>query len=725
MSFLFLNLALVAGCIGFYIVLKKPYLIWRLKTALHGYTTASGHTKESGIIPLLILGGVLAATLGWEFIKGKLGCTNIECAGLQIGYWFVALLFGGLATAMEYIYKGVSAVLGWALQNLLSIPVAPGSPGVVQIVNDGWEVSRTLVNSLFLLILVFIGLSMILRLGEYGSKKMLVNLILIVLLVNFSGVLVGFVVDIANLLTNFFLGAVSDIKWDMPWAGKKDVTGSDITELIALSIGKILYYFVASFIFLGVIAVFFVRLFVLWTLAILAPLAFAAFILPATRRFWNQWFSTLIQWAFVGVPMSFFLYLAGLVLSLSAQSKFNVVSPTAAVGAGAFASFLAPFTALFLLFAGITISLSLAPAFAQKIGGFAKGAAMVTTGVLARDVIRDNLARSGRMQRLTERMEKFGSNRTGVAGTLLRAGSAPTRWAGRKMGSEAQAGIKEDTTKAEAEAKDWSAAETASKLKGNVPWKKKLGWLNAKIKAGEIDDVIAASFKEPQIRAVYDQARTVGQHQDLQAAFPHFVEEQELQQSHAARTLGIRPNRVTAAQAAAVTPGEVAQERGRIYSRMKPERVKQMSAGALRDPDAAEGILRGFNGARFGNLASSDQGQEAVQNLEDRLQALATAGASAIPAADPEVVTIIGTPAIPAIPAVPATPGRPLLGIPPTPAIPGTPGTAATGLLAQGVSLAEATRRARMRVWLIRNGKNAPLARHLQGQAGQNLGLHL
>lgn len=69
-------------------------------------------------------------------------------------------------------------------------------------------------------------------------------------------------------------------------------------------------------------ALFLVRNLAIWLLVILSPLAFAAYILPATRGYFNKWWQYVIQWSFIGVAASFFLYLATQMLEIS--SSINI-----------------------------------------------------------------------------------------------------------------------------------------------------------------------------------------------------------------------------------------------------------------------------------------------------------------------------------------------------------------------------------------------------------------
>ncbi|MBI2098262.1 MAG: hypothetical protein HYT49_01180 [Candidatus Wildermuthbacteria bacterium] len=344
------------------------------------------HTSESGLIPLLVLVGLgIGSAVVLALIGGVTDCspTDFACMGIAIAAGIVKVVATVLAEAAEFIYGGVASVLQWVVRNMLSIPVAPGAPGITPVVTEGWELSRSFVNAILLLILVFIGLATILRFREYEIQRTLPRLIIVALLVNFSGILVGLVVDIANIIANFFFGAVSKVSWAVPWPGASGITGSGLAQIVASSLGILLYYIIAIFIYFAFIALMFTRTFVLWTLAILAPLAFAASILPATRSYWNRWLSTLLHWAFIPVPIGFFLYLAGFTLVNSAGSAFDPAFSR--VESNPIVAFISPFLALFLLFAGLTLTAFGGPM--RSIGRFAKKAATIGAGFLAAQAI--------------------------------------------------------------------------------------------------------------------------------------------------------------------------------------------------------------------------------------------------------------------------------------------------------------------------------------------------
>lgn len=292
-----------------------------------------------------------------------------SCPSYDIGCNLVNVFFGVPASIFKALFSALAALVSWAITTLIDIPVLPGGNETPRFVTEGWNLTRNLVNLLFLIVLVFIGFATILRLQSYEMKKTVPMLLIVALLINFSGTLVGLIVDIANIITNFFVLGISHVSWDLmsTWKGAGAGGGTATSALISYHISRIAFYSIASFVYLPVIFIFFLRVFILWTLVILAPFAFAAYILPSTRSMSSKWFSALIQWAFVGVPLSFFILLSALTLEVGSSPEALMKN-----GAGVFANFLAPFTSLVILMIGVGISISMAPAAAGKAIGFGK-----------------------------------------------------------------------------------------------------------------------------------------------------------------------------------------------------------------------------------------------------------------------------------------------------------------------------------------------------------------
>lgn len=322
-----------------------------------------------------------------------------------------------------------ATLLKWAIN--LPINLGVGNPNANLLVSSGWEFTRGLVNLLFILIFVFIGLAYILRLETFGIKRALPKLILIALLVNFSLVFVGALVDISDIFRNAILKAIGEDVVTLAIAPLKSSADSVAAWIVAipstyilssalvpygnaialtiiasmflLDIGGItggiflkglfliVINFVIGLIFFSYFAFFLMRIGIIWILAILSPLAFFCSILPQTQKYWNEWFKTLLEWLILGI---FVLFLAGLGLKLFAISGSNGLLPWGGdinTGRGTIPSF--TYNYLFLLvYLGVVFYFSkkYAPQMANVLmnygKNFGKGLTKIAT---ARTIQRD------------------------------------------------------------------------------------------------------------------------------------------------------------------------------------------------------------------------------------------------------------------------------------------------------------------------------------------------
>ncbi|MCH7828764.1 hypothetical protein IH982_02830 [Patescibacteria group bacterium] len=425
-----------------------------------------------------IFGLISNLWIGWAFGIPLAIITALLVIGALLAVWLSAVLV---------------TIIKFFIISSLSVPILPGSG--IEVVTVGWEFSRDLVNLVFILILVFIGLATILRIQNYQAQRALPLLIVVALLVNFSGVFVAFIVDIANLVTNAFVAKLGG--FHMAVAGSKAILESLATGLVGIvtnltDFGAILvppitaaiyliFYLVFAIIMFLVALLIIVRVGILWALTILAPLAFASYILPATRGLWNQWLKQLIQWSIIGIPIAFFLWLAQTAAAGATNIKnafmlgirpecYNPASEEFLNGAGCLngadpglmnviANLMGPMVALLLVVMGIIVAMQFAPAGANQVINLGKkwgpkGGAALGTFAWRRmgagiekfggnirkraqgtwDVEKDTLTRGekvlgaiGRTTRLEKiNLGRFGKRGAEIFGTVIETGSRKT-----------------------------------------------------------------------------------------------------------------------------------------------------------------------------------------------------------------------------------------------------------------------------------------------------------
>ncbi len=258
-------------------------------------------------------------------------------SGEQLFFSTLGNLALALATTVLQIFLVVTnAFLSMAI-GILAIVTHPNfivlsytNPAGNPLLQIGWTLTRDLANIGFIIILVIIGLATALRIREYQWQKTLPLLIGIALLINFTPVILGLVVDASNIIMNFFLGGMVNLNfvesiWSEQWAiflNSWQVVGFEIDATsLAKAFSLIVFGGISGLIFLVYSLLFVLRYIVIWMLVILSPIAFFCYILPATRRVFSLWWNQFIQWCIVGAAAAFFLYLSSYLIGLSYEGK--------------------------------------------------------------------------------------------------------------------------------------------------------------------------------------------------------------------------------------------------------------------------------------------------------------------------------------------------------------------------------------------------------------------
>ena len=229
----------------------------------------------------------------------------------QIAYWVT-----GLA---DWV---ISTVIGWPITNPDAATTDTGKAGA-QAFLEGWRSVRDLGNMLIVLGFVIIGIATTLRIRDYEAKKLLLPLIMVALLINFSGLLCGLIIDASNLtmkgltesgvpggMGNNFYNSMEGAETTITCQAMND---NNLSKYVMANVLYGLIYLAIAFCFSYLSIILIARYVILGILFVLSPLAFAfwAFPFPKAKDLWNNWWSHFLKWSFVGVSICFFLYIAG------------------------------------------------------------------------------------------------------------------------------------------------------------------------------------------------------------------------------------------------------------------------------------------------------------------------------------------------------------------------------------------------------------------------------
>lgn len=190
-------------------------------------------------------------------------------------------------------------------------------------VSLGWPIARNFANMAIVLGFIVVAVATILRFEEYGAKKVLAKLIIVAILVNFSLVICGVVIDASNIVMNFFLGNTegsmsyifSDVGLSFQFI---DQLANTVINLLSWNVGamdimfrmmgSIFYNVMATVVYALFTFLFLFRIIALWILVILSPIALVTYVFPNTKSMvFDKWWSHFVMWCFVGATGAFFL----------------------------------------------------------------------------------------------------------------------------------------------------------------------------------------------------------------------------------------------------------------------------------------------------------------------------------------------------------------------------------------------------------------------------------
>jgi hypothetical protein len=285
-------------------------------------------------------------------------------------------------------------------------------------INETWKVIRDVSNMAFIFVLLYAAIQTILGIGQ-NTQRLIVRIVAVAILINFSLFFTKVVIDISNVLTLTFYDAI------VPGAAAKGLAGIGLSDAFmqnlnlqslfstpgtTITFGKILttgvmgsvMLLIAAFVFFAIALMFIIRYVVLIMVLILSPLAFIAFILPQAEKYKGQWLDALIGQAFFAPIYMMLTWITIKILAgIMTANVFNA-SGTLAQVSTADTGFIGTFINFVIIIAFLIFSLVVAKDFAGKtpggigkLTGWAMGAAGSATLGIAGRVGRGTIGRVG------------------------------------------------------------------------------------------------------------------------------------------------------------------------------------------------------------------------------------------------------------------------------------------------------------------------------------------
>ncbi len=226
------------------------------------------------------------------------------------------------------IRKFVASMVQVFLEKILTPILLQHVPiNEVPAVFQSWQLLLNFVNMFFIVILIVMAFGTIFR-TKYSYEQLLVPLIIVALLINFSFTIGENVVRFSDNVSIIFINQIkSDLVngqlmtgLDLPdfligngskTIGGQQIQGDATQNGILTEITFIVFAVIALFAVTIVIIFAILRIPVLWLILILAPLAWIGYIIPDFRKeTWTRWWNNLIGWSLFIPTYLFFLMFA-------------------------------------------------------------------------------------------------------------------------------------------------------------------------------------------------------------------------------------------------------------------------------------------------------------------------------------------------------------------------------------------------------------------------------
>ncbi len=293
----------------------------------------------------LVLPNIADAIVGTGiFDPFKAALLGIDAKTTPVSFVLIIIFFLYAATlTLLWVATGLFDRVIWLNREMVGVD----GPMVM----FGWEFVSGLANMFLILIFIAVAFAIILKIESFQAKKILPRLIIVALLLNFSLLFIGMLIDVANIAYATFLPAIGrnlmgefmrpflasglvsvgaqamaiittvklySVPFIAPFAQISVILG--ITTIFLPFILTLLFQIIIFTILIGMfflyIFIFGARIFVIQILAILSPLAFLCLILPQTKKYWDEWLKWFLGWLLAGIFLLFFLRLGFLAFGL-------------------------------------------------------------------------------------------------------------------------------------------------------------------------------------------------------------------------------------------------------------------------------------------------------------------------------------------------------------------------------------------------------------------------
>lgn len=344
--------------------------------------------------------------------------STVECQdgwlGTSIGFGcalagFTVRVLAGITAMFTTLLQWSSAAFSFAIERTI-VNFKPWFDTVSGPITDAWTLFRDLANIAIIGLFVFIAISIILGLQEYGQKKLIARVIIIATLINFSFLFTLIIVNTSNFFATTVYNAIplekktdgTPFKIGEQFARNMKVYSYDDTRnllmtqynvqgfgaMFAYGAFAAIFALSATFVFLYGAFLIFARAVMLAIILLpLSAIAFASYLAPSFEEAgWKRWWHSLLQQSFMAPLLMIFIFISLNISQKVGQSSYDALA-NFATNPSSTPTWDVAFGFIVIvgsLFAGMYIASQLAGGAASR---FAANGTMLPGAILARGIV--------------------------------------------------------------------------------------------------------------------------------------------------------------------------------------------------------------------------------------------------------------------------------------------------------------------------------------------------
>ena len=302
-------------------------------------------TDPTKMVGYTITDGVTSKGVVTEITQKDL---NVTPPPANNPYTVIGNIFGWLLYMVSAAAGMLVSALITVMLRVMSYPISIHMEAVTQ----GWQAVRDLCNNFFIVILIAIAIGTIIKVPQWQIGQMLPKLLIMAILINFSKMFCGLMIDVSQILMLSFAAPLTGIKGNniiLAAIGIPDMYkllagttnsadtassylqqgastlsaqsgigyGSIITALIYAMIATI----IAAVVIGAIIAVLIARIVALLFLTVLSPLPFLLSTFKQGESYAGQWWKHMTSELIVGPVMLFFLWLSFMIMGYGGSTQ--------------------------------------------------------------------------------------------------------------------------------------------------------------------------------------------------------------------------------------------------------------------------------------------------------------------------------------------------------------------------------------------------------------------